>query len=329
MTARDDEIKAFLTEAKWADAAKENMDADWSPRRFTRLHRKNGDTAILMEADPEQKTGNFVVLSWLLRGLNLSSPEIIAEKRQNGLVLMEDFGEGNVGRLIDAGRHDNAKFYQSAAGVLAQLHQNFVATTVMDLKLPKFNAAVFTKQVEKFLDGYLPYKLKREATEDERKSFREAWLEALKPVDALPQSLMLRDFMPDNVMDLPDRKNWRSFGLIDFQDAGIGPIAYDLASFCEVVRRDRGDTYMAATIRHYHERAKPKCSVEDLQLGCTVLAAQRHVRILGILGSLAQKDAGSQKLEYLPRVESYISYLLGDNALKPVRAWMTGLGLLA
>jgi aminoglycoside/choline kinase family phosphotransferase len=96
-----------------------------------------------------------------------------------------------------------------------------------------------------------------------------------------------------------------------------------------VVRRDRGDTYLAATVRNYFERGKPKCSVEILQNGCTLLAAQRHVRILGLLGSMAQKDPASPKLEYLPRVESYVSYVLGDLELKAVKTWMTGLGLFS
>lgn len=327
--SRAEEIAAFLADAGWSGAATENMEADFSPRRFTRLHRADGRTAVLMDAEADQKTPQFVVLAWLLRGLNLSTPEIFAERRQQGLVLMEDFGEGNVGRLIDGGRYDNEQFFQRAAAVLAHLHQNFVSTAINDLKLPRFTAALFAKQAEKFLDGYLPYALKRPASEEERKNFNAAWMEVLKPVEALPQTLILRDFMPDNVMDLPERKGWRSLGLLDFQDAGIGPIAYDLASFCEVVRRDGGDIHLRRVLSSYYERMKPACTWEALLKAGTILAAQRHTRILGILGSLAQKDPASPKLAYLPRVEAYVHYLLQDPALKPVQAWMTAAGLFS
>lgn len=324
---RDEDIAAFRAEAGWGSALTENMDADFSTRRFTRLHRDDEQTAILMDANLEQKTDIFVVLAWLLRGFNLSTPEIYAEKRGQGLVLMEDFGEGNVGRLIDGGCYENGDFYLRAAGVLAHLHQNFELTTVRDLQLPVFNAALFTKQAEKFLDSYMPHALKRTATEEERKSFRTAWLGLLQPIDKLPKTLMLRDFMPDNVMNLPERKSWRSLGLLDFQDAGIGPIAYDIASFCEVVRRDGGDMYLPSVIATYRERAKPACTLEDLDRACTLLAAQRHVRILGILGSIAQKDPTSAKLAYLPRVENYVKSLLGNEVLQPFKDWMTAAGL--
>lgn len=327
--SRAEEIASFLAEAGWGKALTENMDADFSTRRFMRLHRQDDKTAIFMDADAEQKTGNFVVLAWLLRGLNLSAPEIYAEQQAKGLVLMEDFGEGNVGRLIDSGYHQAEDFYLRSAGVMAHLHQNFVVTTVRDLKLPTFNAALFTKQVEKFLDGYVPFVLKRTVTEGERQSFRDIWLEVLKPVDALPKTLILRDFMPDNVMDLPDRKSWRAFGLLDFQDAGIGPIAYDLASFCEVVRRDGGDIYLKRVLTDYHQKMKPACTLEALLQAGTILAAQRHTRILGILGSLGQKDPQSTKLVYMPRVQDYVKYLLQDAAMKPVLGWMTATGLFA
>lgn len=324
---RAEDIASFLNDAGWGKALTENMEADFSTRRFTRLHRDDGETAILMDADQDQKTVEFVVLAWLLRTVNLSSPVIIADQRQNGLVLMEDLGEANIGRLISNDMHDVSSFYNRAAEVLAHLYRNFQLTMVNDLKLPRYTAALFAKQAEKFLDGYFPFALQRKATDQERNKFKSIWLEALKPVDTLPQTLMLRDFMPDNTMDLPERKSWQSIGLLDFQDAGIGPVAYDIASYCEVVRRDGGDAYLEPVIAHYFERAQIPCNMETLQNGCYLLAAQRHIRILGILGGLAQKDPNSEKLAYMPRVETYVKRLLQDKALRPVRSWMTSLGL--
>ena len=328
--SRKDDIVAFLQQAGWDKALPENMEADFSTRRFTRLHRDDEQTAILMDAEgADQKTVEFCVLAWLLRTANLSTPEILADQRDKGLVLMEDFGEANVGKLIDNKLFEAEGFYMRAAEVLAHLFRNFQLTSVNDLKLPKFTAALFAKQAEKFLDGYFPHALQRKATDEERLKFRNLWLETLKPVVSLPQTLLLRDFMPDNVMDLPDRKSWRSLGLLDFQDAGIGPVAYDIASFCEVVRRDGGDAFLEPVIAHYYGRAQLPCPMEVLQNGCYVLAAQRHTRILGILGALAQKDPNSPKLAYLPRTEKYLKRLLQDRSLKAVRELMGSVGLFA
>ena len=117
-------------------------------------------------------------------------------------------------------------------------------------------ARLFASQVELFLDAYFVLVKKREATIGEAEGFRAAWKEALKGIEALPQTLMLRDFMPDNLMQL-DRPGWHGIGLLDFQDGGIGPVAYDLASLCEVVRAMAAIQLLDDMIDYYHAQAAP------------------------------------------------------------------------
>jgi tRNA threonylcarbamoyl adenosine modification protein YjeE len=321
------EIAGFLAEAGWGIAATEPIEADFSSRRYERLHRADGQTSILMDADANQRTSQFVALAWLLRSLDFSAPEIFAARPLRSLALMEDLGDANIGHLLDE-HVQAAPFYLRAAAVLARLHQNFAPAMAQHIDIPHFTGELFATRAEKFLDCYVPFELRREASEQERHSFRAAWLEALKPVKILPQTLMLRDFMPDNAMDLAKRDGWRALGLLDFQDAGIGPIAYDLASFCEVVRRDGGDKFLIPSINHYYERAHPACSLKALQNGCRILSAQRHTRILGILADPAQKNR-ERKLAFLPRTRAYLAQLLQDEALRPVQAWMKEAGLLS
>jgi len=187
--------------------------------------------------------------------------------------------------------------------------------------VPTFTSTLFATRVEKFIDNYFPAVLKRKATAEERAGFQAAWRRTLSPIDVIPKTLMLRDYTPDTVMDLPGREGWRSLGLLDFQDAGIGPIAYDIASFCEVVRRDGGDYYLPTMITQYYERAKPDCPLDVLQRSCTILAAQRHTRLLGIIAGRPDK------VEYLQRTQTYLAKLLLEEAMKPVRAWLMDVGL--
>ena len=160
-------------------------------------------------------------------------------RQAQGLVLMESFGGQNFGNMLDAGA-DALPLYRRAVDVLVHLHKSFDKTRARELDLPIFGGALLAAQVELFLDYYIPYAKERDATRDEGEGFRDAWRQALKGIETLPESLMLRDFMPDNLMDLQGRKEWKSVGVLDFQDAGLGPIAYDLASLCEEVRREGG-----------------------------------------------------------------------------------------
>jgi aminoglycoside/choline kinase family phosphotransferase len=322
MNNRVAEIDAFLAQAGWSKAQQVPVAADFSTRRFTRLKRENGtvSTAILMDADPDQKTAQFVALGGLLRALDLSAPEIYAEDRAAGLVLMEDFGDRNMGRMIDAG--DDAKpLYRRAVNGLAHLHKHFDPGMAKNFDLPVYGGALLASQAELFLDAWFPFAKNREATKEEAEAFRAACKQALKGIESLPQTLMLRDFMPDNLMDLPGREGRRAVGLLDFQDGGIGPLPYDLASLCEVVRRDL-PVPLDEMIDCYCAQAAPKIGKEDLHRACRILAAQRHIRILGIIARRTRVTGNRDKLVYAPRIWEYLGELMRDEALGPLKAWI-------
>lgn len=325
MKNRAMEIVEFISRAGWDGAVQEPLRADFSSRRFARLQREGTPRhAVLMDADADQKTEAFVKLVGILRGCEISAPEIYTAKPAEGLVLMEDFGDRNIGRMIDEGE-DAKVFYRRATDVLIHLHQRFEPAQVRGLDLPVYGAALFASQVELFLDAWFIFAKQREATIGESESFRAAWKAALGPIDQLPQTLMLRDFMLDNVMDLSDRPDWRSIGVLDFQDGGIGPIAYDLASLCEVVRRDGNEKTLDEVIDYYHQKTAPKLGKDELRKACRILAAQRHMRIFGIIATRALKTGHRDKLAYAPRIWEYLGELLQDEPLKPVREWITGI----
>lgn len=325
MSQRAVEIAGFLTQNGWDKARPTAMEADFSLRRYARLERDDGKHAILMDADPEQKTFAFVAITKLLRRNDITTPEIFAADPMRGLVLMEDFGDRNFGRMIDGGT-GAAPLYRRAVDVLVHLHRTFDKSAAEGIDLPVFGGALFATQAELFLDAYIPYTKGREATLEESEGFHAAWKQALKGIETMPQSLLLRDYMPDNLMDLAGREGVPSVGVLDFQDAGHGPIAYDIASLCEAVRRDGGDMLLDEMISYYHRNAKPSLSIEDLRTACRVLAAQRHMRILGIIVQLAQKTGRKDKLAWLPRIQKYLKLLLEDEKLKPVQAWMAKIG---
>ncbi len=316
------EIAGFLAQSGWDDADQSPFHADFSTRRYARLRRSDGATAILMDADADQKTVEFVQVAKLLRGLSLSAPEVFAADPFHGLVLMEDFGRDNFGRLLDSGV-DPKPLYKRAVDVLVKLHKDFNGFDKSVLDLPCFGGALFAAQVELFLDIYFPYAQGRDATHAEGEGFRAAWKQALKNIEALPQSLLLRDYMPDNLMDLKGREGAQSVGLLDFQDGGLGPSAYDLASLCEAVRRDADPALLDEMIAYYHQQAKPTLSLTELTTACHILSAQRHMRILGILVRVANATGQREKLNYMPRIWEYLHFLMQDEALKSVREWLS------
>jgi len=312
-----DSVQSFLHAAGWRRAQLTHLPADFSTRRFTRLTREHKEPkyAILMQAAHDQKTPEFFAIAKILRDAGLSAPEIFAADDENGLVLMEDLGDTALGKLLDKGQTP-LPLYRRAVDVLAHLHKS--TYKIPEKFLPHFSTEAFTAQTELYLDHYFPHKYKRPATKEERKAFLDAWLKTLKPIDKLPRSLMLRDFMPDNLMNLPKRKAPRDIGLLDFQDGGLGPIAYDIASLCECVRRDVSPKLLGAMAAWYHKQ-NPVIPLKELETACRILSVQRHTRILGIVVRLSKNRP--EKLEYLPRIEKHIKNLLKDKALRSVKLW--------
>lgn len=307
------EIASFIHDAGWANAQRDDFPADFSSRRYARLTRADGETSILMIAQPDQKTDIFVHLAAVLRRLEIPAPQVYASDLSRHLALMEDFGARNLGTMLDNGE-DRTPHDQEVVRLLARLHDRFDQTMASAIRIPVFNSALFTDQATLFLDHFFVKIKKRPATAMERSGFVEAWHQTLAPLDALPRSLLLRDFMPDNVMLLDKPAFGLSLGVLDFQDAGIGPIAYDLASWCEEIRRDGGTERLEAVIDAY-VNVRGSQDKTDLLQGAQILGAQRLTRVLGILAKLNKK-------EYVPRTLRTLKLLLSiQKELEPVRRW--------
>ncbi|MDR3424636.1 MAG: phosphotransferase [Alphaproteobacteria bacterium] len=317
MSSRPLEIAAFLDRVGWGCAQAQAVEGDFSSRRYARLTKPDGATALLMDADADQNTPRFVAVAKILQRAGIEAPEIYAQDAARGLLLLQDFGARNVGAAIDAGEEAKPYFLR-AAEILAQLHRRFDGRDAAGLDFPCYNAELFTTQAELFLDAYIPFALQRDATEGERIDFRAAWRAVMRGIEKLPQSLLLRDFMPDNLMDLPDG----NLGVLDFQDAGIGAVAYDLASLCEEVRRDGGFALLPEVVAHYRSVAESPLSQDDLLRACVILSAQRHTRILGIITRLVLRTGRREKLVFLPRIRLHLAHVLREPCLLPVRMWM-------
>ena len=319
MINRGVEIAGFLTHHKWGDALQTPFEADFSPRRYARLIRTDGCRAILMDADPDQKTPQFIAIAELLRQIDIRAPTIFASDARRGLVLMEDFGDQNMGAYLDRGG-DPDLCLRRAVDVLVQIHRQFSPDMAGDIELPIFDFERFASQASLYLDTCFLAAVDRDVTGEEREQFLHAWYNVLSQMPAMPSSLLLRDYMPDNLMDLEGRAAFPQLGVLDFQDAGLGPIAYDLASLAEVVRRDTMRDKLDMILGYYYEQMQPACSPEALATAAAILSAQRHTRILGILVRLAL-NGRRDKLDYLPRVRQHLLTQLQHPALQAVADW--------
>lgn len=292
----------FLDAAGWGAARQEALAGDASARRYTRLFR--GDkTAILMQ-DPEGDVALFARLARHLSGAGLSAPRILAEDNADGLLLIEDLGDGLIARLADTPARER-DLYLLATDALIELHRHPAAPD-----LPIATPDHLARQIDL---AFIHYTHAPKGLPDAIAAFRPLLEAHAQPADVM----VLRDYHAENILVLPDRSGTARAGLLDFQDALLGHRAYDLVSLIQDARRDvRADT-AEVCIRHYC--AATGQAKEAFRTSLAVLGAQRNLRILGVFARLAATRGKPQYIDLIPRVWGHLQTDLSHPQLSPVK----------
>ncbi|HEY4471110.1 MAG TPA: phosphotransferase [Stellaceae bacterium] len=317
-SARQQAVAAFLAGCGWEGVRPVPLAGDASFRRYYRLGG-NGRRAVLMDAPPPQEdVVSYIAVAKLLRRLGFSAPEIFAEDRTRGFLLIEDFGDDTYTRLLDRGA-DEPALYTLAVDTLVELQLAVETRGTPDL--PAYDAGRLLAEAALLVDWYAPAAFGEPLSKPRREEYLDLW-RTLLPQAALPgDTLVLRDYHVDNLMLLPDRSGVRGCGLLDFQDAVCGPPSYDLVSLLEDARRDvPADLRRRMTERYL--AAFPALDRAAFLRSAAILAAQRNCKILGIFTRLWKRDGKPRYLVHIPRLWRLLEQDLTHPALAPIARWL-------
>lgn len=335
-------IRDFLGQHGLADAPREALSADASTRRYEAVER-DGDRLLVMD-DPHAPDGPpvrgalpysriahlaedivpFVAVAEALRARGFAAPAILGADLHEGLALIEHLGCGSV--LDDHGRPIPER-YVAAAETLAALHDERWGDPMalpggVAHVVPPFDRGAMTIEIELTLDWAFPRLVGRAATGAERAAFLQAWDAALDALDAAAEtSLVLRDVQAPNLVWREGEAGITRVGLIDFQDAMIGPAAYDLASLGQDARVTIPPDLEAA-IRDAYSKARRTPVTGDPDLAYAVMAAQRATKLFGLWVRLAERDGKPHYLANAARTRLYFGRVLNHPALARVAEWM-------
>ena len=197
------------------------MAGDASFRRYFRVRAGNRQY-VAMDAPPERENNcqPFIAIAASLRRQGLQAPEIIASDLTQGFLLMTDFGDSLYLRELTAATVD--PLYTIALDALAILQQS----TVTDWVVPPFTADFMYRELQLCKDWFLVKHLGLVLNEQTEIMLADFFQFLAASAASQPQALMHRDYHSANLMVLPDQQ----VGILDFQDAFIGPVTYDLAS---------------------------------------------------------------------------------------------------
>jgi hypothetical protein len=218
--------------------------------------------------------------------------------------------------------------YAEAVSLIAELHNRALPRELpVDAgvyAIPVYDVEAMLVEVEQMLDWYAPYVAKVAPASGARATFLGLWREALAPILAQPTTWTLRDFHSPNLHWLAERDGLKRLGLVDFQDALIGPPAYDLASLLQDARVDVSDEMELRLMAHYARRrtlADPAFDPSAFAAAYAAMGAQRATKILGIFARLDKRDGKPAYLAHLPRIERYLAKSLAHSLLQPIKLW--------
>ncbi|HWL03764.1 MAG TPA: tRNA (adenosine(37)-N6)-threonylcarbamoyltransferase complex ATPase subunit type 1 TsaE [Xanthobacteraceae bacterium] len=341
-------IRDLLDRSGFTEAKRSPLAGDASTRAYERLLRPGAAKpfdAVLMNAPrrpdgPPVKNGKpysaiarlaedvapFIGMARGLHARGFSAPEIHAADLDNGLLILEDLGDGSV--VAGAPPAPLPPCYMAATEMLAALHgmdlpDRLPVAPGIDHVIPPYDLDAMLIEVELLPAWYLSHAgiaLPQAALD----AFFAAWREALQPLLDAPKTWVLRDFHSPNIVWLPAREGVRKVGLLDFQDAVMGPAAYDVASLAQDARVDVPEAMEAALLGAYvasRRRADPAFDAALFAQHYATMAAQRATKILGIFARLDRRDGKPQYLRHLPRIQDYLRRALAHPALAPLADW--------
>ncbi len=296
---------AFLDAHGWGGAQILPVAGDASFRRYFRAIEA-GRQAILMDAPPPHEDSRpfIAVAEWLVER-DFAAPAILACDLDQGLVLIEDFGDIRLRETVDATPNEELSLYAPAIDLLVRLRAEPAGP------VPPYDRAVLRREARLFVEWYCP----AVGIEPDLTGWDAAWEAVFDHAIAETPVTVLRDYHAENLMLVGPE---RSLGLLDFQDALAGHPAYDLVSLLQDARRTVDPAVEAAMLQRYRAAAD---AGDKFMNAYHVLGAQRNAKILGIFTRLWKRDGKPHYAAMCPRVWTYLERDLAQPVMAPVAAW--------
>lgn len=302
MVTHDEFLNPFLTRSLNSNAYKVfSLAGDASNRRYYRVVLDH-QSWVLMRWEPFQPE-NYPFLSVLnhfaKNGVHV--PQVIAMSPQEGLVLLEDLGDLTLERKFWESQNQEAatEFYQMAVDEIVKIHHpaTLDQSDCTAFKI-KFDTEKFMWEMNYGKDNLLSGILKFQFNDALNKEMANIFLDICSRLDKEPKRIAHRDYHSRNLMIKLDQMS-----VIDFQDARLGPIQYDLVSLMRDSYVDMNDAMAKNLINYYLEKSKqylPKdFSREHFDRVYELQSIQRCFKACGSFASFYHLREDRRYLKYL------------------------------
>jgi len=273
--------------------------ADASFRRYFRVDAA-ARSLIVMDAPTDREDSRpFIHVASLMRAAGINAPEVLEADLVQGFLLLSDLGtttylsaldDSNAGQLFDDAL-DTLVRWQLASQPGA---------------LPPYDEALLRRELDLFPDWYIARHLGHELSATQARQLEIVYARILASNLAQPTVFVHRDYMPRNLMI-----STPSPGVLDFQDAVMGPISYDVASlFRDAFISWDEERVLDWTVRYWDKARRAGLPVRadfgDFWRDAEWMGLQRHLKVLGIFARINYRDGKPHYLADTPRFVGYV-----------------------
>jgi len=279
---------------------------DASFRRYFRLNH-NGYSYIVMDAPPDKEDSQpFVEISKVLINIGLNAPEVLEQDLDQGFLLLTDLGQQQYLDVLNSENVD--RLYGDAMAALLRLQ----ASPDFQYKFPLYNAELLLAEMKLFRDWLIEKHLGIELTSEEQDMLGAAFKLLCDSALAQPQVPVHRDYHSRNLMF----NEVHNPGILDFQDAVLGPVTYDLVSLLRDCYIEWPRVQVESWVMEYHELAIQSGILSENNEAqflrwFDLMGVQRHLKAAGIFARLNSRDNKPGYLADIPRTLAYIIEVSG------------------
>ena len=299
-STREQELTRWLSDKGYDGSSLSILSADASFRQYYRVNKNNISYAV-MDCPPEDESlDTFLKITDKLQQAKLNVPEIFDCDSTKGFLVITDFGDDLYSKKLN----DETVYclYTDALEAIVKMQTKVDCTGLKDFD------SFYEDENNLYIDWFLKKHLNVELDSATSEQINTEFNKINNILKSIPKTFVHRDYHSRNLL-ITDLNNP---GIIDYQDAVIGPVTYDLVSLLKDCYVTWNDGLVEDMLESFFTRMKSDTinNISDFRYWFEITGLQRHIKAIGIFSRLNYRDRKSGYLQDIPRTYAYMDKVL-------------------
>ena len=297
---RYEKLESWLSQNNYDVSSLRVLSGDASFRKYYRVD-KDAISYVVMDCPPDKENLDaFIKISDKLQKAKINVPKLFECNEDDGFLVISDLGDNLYSKKLD--KETVYCLYTDALETIVKMQMN------TDLSgLDNFDN-LYDEENKLFTDWFLQHHQKIDLDDSLKSDLSNEFDKINSIIRDIPKTFVHRDFHSRNLL-VTDTNNP---GVIDYQDAVLGPVTYDLVSLLKDCYITWDDGLIEDMLESFFTRIKSNSinSISDFRYWFDITGLQRHIKAIGIFSRLNYRDNKDGYLKDIPRTYAYVDKVL-------------------